>query len=83
MTWPRPWRAWNTFLASLAAAASAFTGAMAAAVMLYVRHGSLTADEALRLLGVLYWGGYPFVFLALGSLGWHFVQHYRGAYARA
>lgn len=76
-----PWRAWHTFQASIGLALLAFLGFLAAAFALHQRHGTLTAGEADGLLGLLYWGTYPLVFVALGSLLWHLVQRERGAYA--
>ena len=78
---PRPWRAWHTFLASLGGAFVAFLGFLAASWWMHWRHGELTRGEADGLLGLLYWGTYPLVFLALGALLWHLVQSERGAYA--
>jgi hypothetical protein len=76
------WRAWNTFLASLAGAFAAFLAFLATALLLHARRGELGDREAGALLALLYWGTYPLVFVALAALGWHLVRFYRGDYAR-
>jgi hypothetical protein len=77
-----PWRAWNTFLASLAGAFLAFLAFLATALALHARDGDLGDGQARALLALLYWGTYPLVFVALGALLWHLVRFYRGDYAR-
>ncbi len=79
--WPRPWRAWNTFQASILGAFLALTAAMVVAGALRITTGELTADQTRTLLQALYWGSYPLVFLALASLIWHAVRSERGDYA--
>ena len=74
-------RAWDVFRASLALSFLAFLTFVFVSMALRWRHGSLTADESQTLLGLLYWGTYPLVFVALGALLWHFVRYYRGDYA--
>lgn len=76
------WRAWHTFLASLGLAFGALLAFLVASFLLHQRHGELTDGEAAALLRLLYWGTYPLVFVAVGSLAWHLVQSERGAYAR-
>lgn len=76
------WRAWNTFVATLAVAFAAFGVSLAAALLLGLAQGGLTAAQAELLLGLLRYGSYPVVFVALGSLLWHYVRLYRGDYAR-
>jgi hypothetical protein len=76
------WRAWNTFLAALGGAFLAFLAFLATALALRLRDGELSDGQAKTLLGLLYWGTYPLVFLALGALLWHLVRFYRGDYAR-
>lgn len=77
----RSWRAWNTFTWTLGAAFLAFLAFLAAALVLRVR-GQLTTLQSEALLGLLRYGTYPLVFIALGALLWHFVRFYRGDYAR-
>jgi hypothetical protein len=77
----RTWRAWDTFAWSLGAAFFAFLAFLGAALALRLR-GELTAGQSETLLGLLRYGTYPLVFLALGALTWHFVRFYRGDYAR-
>jgi len=77
----RTWRAWDTFAWSLAAAFFAFLAFLAAALFLRLR-GELAPSQSSLLLGLLRYGTYPLVFLALGALTWHFVRFYRGDYAR-
>lgn len=77
----RDWRAWTTFQTSIVLVFLFLLGMMAAAGIMHIRHGELTTAEAETLLGILYWGTYPLLFLALGSLGWHMVRFYRGDYA--
>jgi hypothetical protein len=77
----RPWRAWDTFAWSLGLAFAAFLGFLATALVLRLR-GELHQGETETLLGLLRYGTYPLVFLALGALLWHFVRFYRGDYAR-
>ena len=76
------WRAWTTFMVTLAGAFLAFLAFLATSFILHERQGTLTTGQAHALLGFLYWGTYPLVFLALGSLLWHLVRFYRGDYAR-
>jgi hypothetical protein len=76
------WRAWTTFLVALAGAFLAFLAFLATALVLHARDGELSDGQARALLGMLYWGTYPLVFLALGALLWHLVRFYRGDYAR-
>lgn len=78
---PGSWRAFDTFQAALAGAAAVLLAAMTAAGALWLRHGTLAATQTAGLLGLLYWGTYPLVFLGLGALLWHFVRFYRGDYA--
>lgn len=73
-----PWRAWTTFQVSIVLVFLFLLGMMAAAAVMRLRHGELTTSEAEALLGVLYWGTYPLLFVALISLGWHMVRFYRG-----
>jgi hypothetical protein len=54
---------------------------MAVASVFSVQNGELTTDEAKGLLGILYWGTYPLLFLSIGALSWHMVRFYRGDYA--
>lgn len=77
----RTWRAWDVFRLSLAASFLAFLLFIVVTVVLHLAHGDLTDRESGTLLRLLYWGTYPLVFVALGSLFWHLVQFYRGAYA--
>ncbi len=76
------WRAFDTFRWALAAAVLAFLLFLGASAVLRAAQGSLTSGEARLLLGLLYWGTYPLVFVALGALAWHFVAFYGGRYAR-
>ena len=76
------WRAWNTFVATLAVAFAAFGIALAVALLLGMTQGSLSPEQAALLLGLLRYGSYPVVFVALGALLWHYVRTYRGDYAR-
>jgi hypothetical protein len=77
----RTWRAWDTFAWSLGTAFVAFLGFLATALVLRMR-GELTQGQAETLLGLLRYGTYPLVFLALGALLWHFIRFHRGDYAR-
>lgn len=77
----RSWRAWDTFAWSLGAAFFALLAFLGAALWLR-RKGELDVGESEALLGLLRYGTYPLVFLALGALLWHFVRFYRGDYAR-
>ena len=77
----RRWRAWDTFRASLATALAAFLVFVLVSMALKLVHGGLTDGESALLLRLLYWGTYPLVFVALGSLLWHLIRHYRGDYA--
>lgn len=76
-----PWRAWHTFQTSIVIVFLFLLGMMATAAVMRIRHGELTTAEAKALLGVLYWGTYPLLFVALAALGWHMVRFYRGDYA--
>jgi hypothetical protein len=75
-------RAWHVFLTSLGLAFLFLLASLAASFLLHQRAGDLSEGEARVLLRLLYWGTYPLVFVALGALGWHFVQAERGAYAK-
>lgn len=75
------WRAWDTFAWSLGAAFVACLGFLATALLLGAR-GELDLARSEALLGLLRYGTYPLVFVALGALLWHFVRLYRGDYAR-
>ncbi|MGB0653684.1 MAG: hypothetical protein ACPGQL_10850 [Thermoplasmatota archaeon] len=75
-------RAWRIFQASLAAAFVAFLLFMGLALAARLVKGELPAEDADRLLRLLYWGTYPLVFIALGALTVHFVQYYRGSTVR-
>lgn len=77
-----PWRAWDTFLATLGGAFLAFLAFLGASLAMHARGGDLTGPQADALLRLLYWGTYPLVFVALGALLWHLVRFYRGDYAR-
>jgi hypothetical protein len=77
----RTWRAWDTFAWSLGAAFFAFLAFLGAALVLRLR-GELSTGQSETLLGLLRYGTYPLVFLALGALLWHFVRFYRGDYAK-
>ncbi|HEX2066345.1 MAG TPA: hypothetical protein VHI93_05980 [Candidatus Thermoplasmatota archaeon] len=77
----RTWRAWDTFTWSLGAAFLAFLAFLAAALALRLQ-GHLELGPSKALLGLLRYGTYPLVFVALGALLWHFVRFYRGDYAR-
>lgn len=82
MEWlPSPWRAWNTFIASLVGAFVALTVAMLIALGLRLTAGELTVEQTRTLLRGLYWGSYPLAAVALGSLTWHVVRTERGDYA--
>ena len=75
-------RAWHVFLLSLGLAFGLLLALLAASVLQHQRDGDLGDGAARALLGLLYWGTYPLVFVALVALGWHLVQTERGAYAR-
>lgn len=77
----RPWRAWDTFRASLATALAALLVFVLVSIALRLVHGGLTDAESGLLLRLLYWGTYPLVFVALGSLLWHLIRYHRGDYA--
>ncbi len=77
----RGWRAWHTFLVSIGLVFVFQLGMMGAAAVIRVQRGELTTQEAEGLLGVLYWGTYPLLFVSLVALGWHMVRFYRGDYA--
>ncbi len=77
-----PWRAWDTFLWSLGAAFVCFLAFLAASVAARLAGGALTEPQSELLLGMLRYGTYPLVFLALGALAWHFVKAETGGYAR-
>ena len=75
-------RAWQVFLWSLGLAFGLFLAFLAASFVLHQRDGDLSDAAARAMLGLLYWGTYPLVFVALGALAWHLVQTERGAYAK-
>lgn len=77
-----PWRAWDTFRFSLAASFIAFLAFLVVTIFFRLQDGGLSDAASNTLLGLLYWGTYPLIFVALGSLTWHFVRFYRGDYAR-
>ncbi len=74
-------RAFDVFRVSLALSFMSFLSFLFVSIALNAIHGELTDAESNALLGLLYWGTYPLVFVALVSLTRHFIQHYRGAYA--
>lgn len=75
------WRARHTFLAALGGAFVCFLAFLAASLWAS-RSGGLGDAQARVLLGLLYWGTYPLVFVALAAMAWHYVRFYRGDYAR-
>jgi hypothetical protein len=77
----RTWRAWDTFTWSLGAAFFAFLAFLGVSLVLRMQ-GELSVQQSGTLLGLLRYGTYPLVFVALGALTWHFVRFYRGDYAR-
>lgn len=78
----RPWRAWDTFVASLAICFASFLAFLLASMAAYTTHGSLNQEQSELLLGLLRYGTYPLVFVALGALAWHYVKSESGGYAR-
>ncbi len=74
-------RAMHVFQGTLAGAFLASMAFVIASWWLHATQGDLTVQQTEVLLGLLYWGTYPLVFVALGSLTWHFVRFYRGDYA--
>ncbi|MEK6986026.1 MAG: hypothetical protein AABX89_06565 [Candidatus Thermoplasmatota archaeon] len=78
----RPWRAWDTFVAALAVCFASFLAFLLASVAAHAAQGDLNREQSELLLGLLRYGTYPLVFLALGALGWHYVKSETGGYAR-
>ncbi len=72
-------RPWHVFQTSILLVFFFLLGMMATAGVMRIRHGQLTTAEAEGLLGVLYWGTYPLLFVALVALAWHMVRFYRGS----
>lgn len=72
-------RPWHAFQLSIVLVFLFLLGMMATAGIMRLQHGELTTAEAEGLLGVLYWGTYPLLFVALGALAWHMVRFYRGS----
>ena len=78
----RPWRAWDTFLWSLGAAFVCLLAFLAASVAAHQMAGELGPAQSELLLGLLRYGTYPLIFVALGALLWHYVKSETGGYAR-
>ncbi len=72
-------RPWHVFQISILLVFLFLLGMMATAGIMRIQHGQLTTAEAEGLLGVLYWGTYPLLFVALAALAWHMVRFYRGS----
>lgn len=73
-------RAWHLFLGSIIAVFLALLVMISASIALRIQ-GGIDAAQTRALLALLYRGIYPIIFVALGSLTWHFVRSERGDYA--
>jgi hypothetical protein len=78
----RPFRAWDLFLWTLAAAFLCFLAFLGASLWEHQTQGELTTAQSTLLLGLLRYGTYPLVFVSLGALFWHLVKSEMGGYAR-